>query len=218
MKAATRRELFRRALFAAWGMATLVLVFCVILLVLEMVRKGQDPLALVKEQTDAAAPQPLEISQPSPTQDITLYFATADGRMLAPEPYRIEYSDFTINNCRTALDALIRGPQGPLTPILPPSARVNGMYLLEDGELVINFSIELELADRKLKSASLEALMIYGIVNTLTQRALKGDKEGAVTKVRFLIGDSAPRESFPAHLDVSEPISPDPRWIETAQV
>jgi len=217
MNAARRRSLLARVLFAAWGMLTLVLLFCVILLVFEMVRKGQDPLASLREPPPNELPQPAEVSDAVDTREIALYFASSDGYMLAAERYRIEHSAHTVDNCRQALEALIRGPEGALTPILPRATKVKGLYLLDDGELVINFSIELELEHRKLKSTSLEALMIYGIVNTLTQPALKGDQEAGVTTVRFLIGDAVPRESFPAHIDVSAPIAPDPRWVAGPQ-
>ena len=217
MNTARRRSLLARVLFAAWGMLTLVLLFCVILLVFEMLRKGQDPLASLREPPSNELPQPVEVSEAIHTKEIALYFASSDAYMLAAEPCRIEHSPHTLDNCRQAIEALIRGPQGALTPILPPTTKVKGLYLLEDGELVINFSIELELEHRKLKSTSLEALMIYGIVNTLTQPALKGDQEAAVETVRLLIGDAVPREAFPAHIDVSAPIAPDPRWIAAPQ-
>ena len=94
---------------------------------------------------------------------------------------------------------------------------MRSLYLLEGGELVMDFSIQLELEARKRKSASLEALMVYGIANTLTQPDVKGADEPAVSTVRFLIEGSAPRESFPAHVDLSGPVAPDTGWLAGPQ-
>jgi hypothetical protein len=217
MNAATRRAAVKRLLLVAWAMGTLILVFVVVLLASEMVRQGKDPLAPVKKPAAPPLPPPAREVSLAPSKEITLYFADAESRRLVPESCRIEPGDSTVENCRKALEALIRGPRDILTPIIPSSTKVRGLYLLEGGELVVDFSIDLEMDLKRIKSTSLEGLMFYGIANTLTQPALQGGKEPAVSKVRFLIDDSVPQESFPAHIDVSMPIGPDPRWIAQTQ-
>ena len=207
MNAAARRAFFRRVLLVIWGMFTLVLLFCIGLLVVVMMRQGQDPLALVKKPIPAPT-APVETSEQAAIREVALYFADAEGRSLVAEPRGLELGDFTVENCRKALEALIRGPQGPLAAILPQSVKVRGLYLLEDGELVVDLSMDLDLDLKKLKSAALESLMIHGVANTLAQPVLQGSKEGGVAKVRFLIEGSVPRESFPDHLDVSVPVYP----------
>ena len=208
----TRRAAMGRFLLALWGLATLVLLFCVVLLAYEMVRQGKDPLASLKKEP-VAVPPAIQTGEPTAKKDVTLFFADAEGRRLVAETAAIDASDSTVENCRKALEGLIRGPRDILTPILPQSTKVRGLFLLEDGELVVDFSMELEVEFKKIKSASSEALMAYGVVNTLTQPALKGAAEGAVAKLRFLIEGATPRESFPAHLDVSKPLYPVPEWI-----
>jgi hypothetical protein len=47
----------------------------------------------------------------------------------------------------------------------------------------------------------------------LTQRALVGPHGGPVRTVRFLIEGAPPGEAYRWHLDLNEPIAPDPRWI-----
>jgi hypothetical protein len=225
-RAERRRALWSRVFVAAWAMVTCILVFCVLLLVYELYQEGRVPA--VRPKRDAVASSPaIQLDNPAATQEVILYFATADGKQLAGEMGRVEFGDLTVENCRRALEALARGPRGALTPILPttlkPETLIRGVYLLDDGELVIDLSMELEREFRRVKSASLESLMVYGIVNTLTQASLLGSgdekRQAQVVpkKVRFLVEGSPPRESFPAHLDMSAPIAPDPRWIARAQ-
>jgi hypothetical protein len=145
--------------------------------------------------------------------EVLLYFADEDGRLLVPETRRIEYRDSTVENCRQVLEAVIEGSREGLAPVVSEATRVRALYLLDGGELVVDLSRELELGQPK--SASSEALMIYGIVNALTQPALRSpsEKDAGVRRVRFLFEGSPPHESFPAHLDLGQPVGPDHRWI-----
>jgi spore germination protein GerM len=210
-----RRTVMTRFLLAVWGLVTAILLFTVALLAYQMAQQNTEP-AKTSSKDSLPPLRPVDVGGPSATREVTLFFANQEGRQLAPELERIDCGDSTEANCRKALEALIRGPRDILTPILPSATKVRGTYLLEEGVLVVDFSIDLQLELKKIKSASLESLMVYGIVNTLTQSALQGDKERPVTKVRFLVEGSAPRESFPAHIDVSMPIGPDTRWIANA--
>lgn len=214
MKAAERRAYFRQVLLVTWGMVTFVLVFCVAILVYEMIQKGHNPLQLV-EEAEAPPRYPSETAASPATQEILLYFADREGRGLMPEPCRISFSEYTVQNCRQALETLIRGPRerDMFCPIISEATKVRALYLLDEGELVIDFSRELVMEHKDLKSASLEALMIYAIVQTLSQGTLKGPADEQVRRVRFLVEGAPPRESFPAHIDVSEPIAPDRQWL-----
>jgi spore germination protein GerM len=215
MNRAWRRAMVRRTFLWAWAMATIALVACVGLLAREVTRGGADPLAFMRPEPKAAPASTArtEPAAPMANKEITLYFADAEGKLLAPESARIEAGDSTVENCRKALEALIHGPRDILTPILPASTRIRGLYMIEGGQLVIDFSIEFTRELKKARSTSLESLMVYGVVDTLANDALRGAKEGGVANVRFLVEGSAPHESFPAHLDLSGPIKPDSRWI-----
>ena len=206
----TENSLARSALMTAWGMATLVLLFCVIFLVYEIVQRGQNPgvntlLRISSPHTDNRE------GAPSTTRDIQLYFATADGSGLTPESRRIEIGSSTVENVRRALNALIEGPRDVLTPVLPPSTKLRGLYLLAEGELVIDFTRDLEAGH--IKSAWAELLMVRSIVSSAIQPALNGRGAPPLTRVRFLFEGSPPQDTFPAHIDLTDPVYPDRAWI-----
>lgn len=208
-----RRAMVRRTMMWVWAMLTVVLLVCVGLLARELVRQGNDPLALVRPEPKSVPAATATRTEPAANKEITLYFADAEGKALTPETTRIEASDSTVENCRRALEALIRGPRDILTPILPPSARIRGIYMLKGGGLVVDFSIEFAQELRKVRSASVESLLVYGIVDTLAKDELRGPQDEGVANVRFLIEGSVPRDNFPAHLELGDPIKPDSRWI-----
>jgi hypothetical protein len=200
-------------------MFTMILLFCVILLVREMMEQGQDPLAALRPEeiqlrASAAAPE----EEPSlGMRDIILYFSSQDGQLLAPEIRSMDFTNSTLENCRRALKLLIEGPREILTPVMPPATQINAMYLLEDGELVVDFSRELQGEPSRFRSASTESLLVFSVVNTLTQSALQAPGGAQVTRVRFLIESIRPQETFPAHLDLSQPLQADPNWVEPIQ-
>lgn len=220
----------------AWGLVTLTLLFCVCVLAFEMSRRSPEPSAKPKDAagqpTGSQASDAQNTGTPAPTpvppeggvigllgqsHEVDLFFADGEGRRLVAEKSRITLGGSIEENCRRALEALVKGSQGVLAPILPSSTKVRGVYLLPGGELVIDLSIDVETELKKYRSASVESLMVYGVVNTLTQPILKNGKDDAIASVRFLIEGAPPRESFPAHLDLSLPVVADPSWIATNQ-
>lgn len=211
---------FRKAGLAAWAMFTLILVFCVLLLASELMKSGKSPLDLSKiaEKGDSAIAQgPTSSSQ---LTNIPIYVVSADGAALVHESRNIPFGEYTVDNCRAALDELKKPSQNiGCTPVLPQIAEYNALFLLPTGELVVDFKLTWQNAVPK--SASAESLMVFGVVNTLTQAALKGSSNDQVKYVRFLFEGKAPSTvQFPQHLDLSQPIAPDPQWIrkvETAQ-
>ena len=213
-----RQDVLKKLLFAVWTMLTLILVFAVGLLVYEMLEAGQQPLSTLhvpeRVPREAGAAQP---DAPLGTREMVLYFGGSDGASLVPEAATFEYTASTVENCRRALEALIAGPRDILTRIMPPAVKVRALYLRDNGELVIDFSRELQSDSARLRSAAYEALFVYGVVNTMTQSALRASGDPSVQRVRILIEGTPPGDAFPAHLDLRDPVKPEPDWIETAQ-
>ena len=202
---------FKKAGLAIWGMLTLILVFTAVLMAKEMLQRPASQSAAQEPGPNTNASS-LDTKTPA-YRKVDVYFASKDGRLLVAETRELAVSSYTVDNCREALHELILGPRSTLTPIISPKTEVYALYLLAGGELVINLSMDL-LPSRQ-RSTSSEALMVYGIVNTLTQPALEGAQEGPVRTVRILVEGSPVDQSVlgTSHLDLSVALSPDPQWL-----
>jgi spore germination protein GerM len=219
MNGVDRQDIFKKMLLSIWGMVTMVLLFSVILMANEMLRRGHNPLGAIQTQQAGARAtdgQDGDRTAPLEMQEVVLYFASQDGRMLAPEIRSIPRTNSTVQNCRNALEVLIQGPHDILLPVLPPATRINALYLLDDGELVIDFSRELQTDPSRFRSAGTEALFAFAVASSLTQRNLQAPGE-PVNRVRFLLEGTRPQETFPAHVDLGQAIKPDPAWLEPTQ-
>lgn len=208
-----RQEVLRTLFLVLWGMATLVLLFVVGFLVIVMAQR-QEELRALEAAPEGPFPVGMGAQGAHSTRDVRLFFAATDKTALRPETRRIEFSDRTAANCRAALEALIEGPRERLGEVLPPTAKVRGIYLLDNGELVVDFSRDLE-ADQ-LKSLTAELLMVQAVVTSLCQVSLQGEGQRAVLSVRFLFEGSPAQDSFPVHLDLSAPIGPDRGILDLA--
>ncbi|NLV44083.1 MAG: GerMN domain-containing protein [Candidatus Hydrogenedentes bacterium] len=218
MKSTKKRYILRRFGLLTWGWITLLLCFILVLLINQMLSQGQNPLTSLTEGADELPEQSGHVQNTQEsfgTREVTVFYASEQGHVLATETAVIEYSAQTVENCRRTLAHLIAGPkQSFLLPLLPEQTRVRGLYLQANGELVIDLSTELLLAHNCPRSAEMEALMAFGIVNTMMQPELTGEDGIAVKQVRFLFDGSAPQELFPAHLDLNDPLVQDKRWVQ----
>lgn len=218
MKSSKKSYILRRFGLLTWGWITLLLCFILVLLVNQMLSQGSNPLNVISEESDELPEQAGHVQNTQDsfgTREVTVFYAAEQGHVLATETAIIEYSAQTVENCRRTLKHLIAGPkQNFLQPLLPEQTRIRGLYLEANGELVIDLSTEMLLAHNRPRSAEMEALMAFGIVNTMMQPELTGEDGIAVKQVRFLFDGSAPQELFPAHLDLNEPLVQDKRWVQ----
>jgi len=214
---ADRRSILKTFFLSVWGMVTMVLLFVVVLLVMEMVQQGQDPLRSLRPPGQQAAQAPATPPMPAlGTREVLLYFASPGGHGLVSERRELEVSDSSHENCRRALEALAAGPSDGGAPILPEELKLRALYLLESGELVIDFTRQAAPLQRRARGVAMESLLVYGVANTLAQAPLQGSRDASVRTVRFLIDGQPPQDSLPWHLDLDEPISPDLGWVEQA--
>lgn len=209
----------RQLFMALWGLGTLILLFVVLLLVGNLMKTGQDPFDAIRPREKAAtAPTAPRVAASLGQRPIKLYFADAEGKTLEAEERAVDFSDSTQENCRHALDQLIAGPQGGArSAVFPAQVALRAVYLLDSGELVLDFSRDLISAGARFKSATFEALLVYAVVNTLTQPTLQAKGGLPVRQVRFLFEGAPPQEGFPAHLDLSAPVRPDATWLAAAK-
>lgn len=214
MSKAWRQDILKQFWYAVWGLLTLVLLFMVVFLSMELIEMGGDPLeALTPDATQSTQQSAARPTNVIGENQVDLYFPSADGSGLVAVPKVLSLTDSTVENCRTALAALIEGPQDPaLAAAMPQTVQVRALYQL-DGELVIDFSREFWSGQTRFRSAALEAQMAFAIINTVTQQTLQSAADPHVREVRILIEGATPTDAFPAHLDLSAPLGPDRRWM-----
>lgn len=218
MSGAPRFDMLQKAGLAVWAFATVLLFFIALLFAYQLIDLGATPLGLdegVLDDTENPAGAVRGFSEDAEEErSATLYFAGADGESLVAETRMLPLTPYTQENCRRALEALVEGPrQNGRYPLLPPRVEVRGVYLIEGGELAVDFSAELRYEATRPKSHAAETLMTYGIVNTLTHAALHGEDGLRPSRVRFLFTGLPMDDSFPEHIDLTAPITPDPAWV-----
>jgi len=196
-------DLTRSAIFGVWGLFTLVLLFSVVLLIREMVQQGQDPLAAIdfKDRSFTAADAPTA-SAPKETREVDLFFGGTTPYLLVGEPRRIEGSPDTAWNCRAAIEALISGSDQGLTQVLSPNVAVRGVFLRDNGELVVDFDRALETDTPR--SVAGEWILRESLIRTLSQPSLMGRDGDVVLSIRVLMEGAPLSESFPAHISLSD--------------
>lgn len=201
---AERQDIARKFLLSLWGMATLILLFSVIFLAYEMATGDSVAIPFASERFASTTGADAGLAK---SKRVRLYFANPQQLSLVPEYRDIGIGDHTVENCRLVLQELIVGPREALGPVLSPSTRIRGMYLLENGELIVDFSRDLEAG--LVASATSELLMIQGVTSSLTQVEIKGEDGPPVKRIRFLFEGSPPQNTFPVHLELEEAIAPD---------
>lgn len=208
MSEATKpKNILRTAALSLWGLLTLILTFTLGMVFYDQYQRGQNPLAFVVDDPDIriieneSEPQQIPVA----SVDVPIFFADPSSLHVRSETQQLGLGSSTVQNCRAALERLIEGPKAPgLVPVVSNKATIRAMYLLENGELVIDFSRSLEAGH--IKSATAEAIMVQSITRTLFQETLRGERDTAVRTIRFLFEGAAYQYSFPAHIDLSEPI------------
>lgn len=207
MSEATKpKNILRTAALSLWGLLTLILLFTLAMVFYDQYQRGQNPLAFAVDQSEIAVQQPLSADAiVTSATEVPIYFASPNSLFVRPENRKLSLSSSTVQNCREALKRIIEGPESStLIPVVSNKTEVRAMYLLENGELIIDFSRSLEAGH--INSATAELLMIRSITQTLFQDSLRGERDLAVRSIRFLFEGAPYQHSFPAHIDLSDPV------------
>lgn len=205
MSTSPSSDITRTAIFGVWGLFTLILLFCVVMLVREMMRQGQDPLAAIdlSDRSFNTASTQNSAAAPKETREIDLFFGGTVPYLLTGEPRRIEVGVDTAWNCKAAIAALIAGSEQGLTRVLPPNAEIRGVYLRDGGELVVDFNRTLETDTPR--SIAGEWMLREALIRTLSQPQLLGRDGGVVLSVRVLMEGAPLSESYPVHISLTDP-------------
>ncbi len=144
-------------------------------------------------------PAPLNVPAPE-VREAILYFGAADGTHLVAEQRELQGCRDDQACLRATLDALLGGPVGEGTPILPAQAALRGITLGEQGLATVNFSSDL-LAGHPGGSMA-ELLTVYGVVDTLAVNF------PYLRQVRFLV-EGEPLATLKGHVDLRQPLVAD---------
>jgi spore germination protein GerM len=151
-----------------------------------------------------AEPALTGLAAPGAGRQVTLYFASDTGR-LAPEKREISAEGTTEDQARRVVEALMEGPHGSLSRVLPLGAGLRALYLAEDGIACVDLDTGFA---RGLSAGSEDALVaVWSLADTLAVNFPE------VRSVKILIEGEEVRD-LGGHLDLSRPLVPDMSLVD----
>lgn len=132
--------------------------------------------------------------------EISLYFADTEALKLVVEKRTVNQSANTVEQVKSTIVELIKGPTIALVSTIPEETTVQEVFLDEKGCAYIDFSRA--ISQNHPGGTSGELVTIASIVNTLTVNFPE-----AVRKVQILVGGKEVR-TLAGHIDISRPIFP----------
>lgn len=147
------------------------------------------------QEAEPVAPVAGVTLQPA-MRDIVLYFSAADGQTLVAESRAIAGCQGEEDCLRDTVQALIDGPQGGLTPILPKRTTLRNVTV--NGSLVtLDFSRD--LVSGHPGGTQSELLTVYGLTDTIVANFPH------LRQVQFQV-DGAALETLKGHIDLRQPL------------
>jgi germination protein M len=129
---------------------------------------------------------------------VTLYFGSPDGSSLVAEPREIKAGGDVLGDLRVVLGALLAGPTGEGTALLPREAAVKAIYI-RDRTAYVDFSRE--IIDGFTGGSAGEYLLVASLVQTICTNFPDIDA------VRILV-DGGDVDTIGGHLDISGVLHP----------
>ena len=134
---------------------------------------------------------------PPEMKTVMLYFSEPKSEYLVYEERKIVASSEIIEEAKSILEELIKGPHdSSLSATLPPETEVRAAYM-RDNYLYIDFSSSLR--DKHPGGSTGELLTVYSIVNTLL------DNFPSHSYVQILI-EGMSEETLAGHIDIRKPL------------
>ncbi len=142
---------------------------------------------------------------PPDMKRVKLYFSESKSKYLVYEERKIVASLEIIEEVKSILEELIKGPHdSSLSATLPPETEIRAAYI-RDNCLYIDFSSSLR--DNHPGGSTGELLTVYSIVNTLL------DNFPSQSYVQILI-EGMPEETLAGHIDIRNPLGKDPDMVK----
>lgn len=160
-------------------------------------RRSLPFLRVTPAVSGATAPARSGTAVPVETVRVTLFFADTARGKLHPEERDIPKPSGPGSYLRALFEELARGPSRPgLVGVIPPRLQLRNGFLLGNGEVVLDLSV-----DASLSFGSAEEL---SIVASLVDTALQNVAN--TRRVRILV-NGEPVESLGGHVDLTRPLS-----------
>ncbi len=138
-------------------------------------------------------------------KEVFLYFSDSEGEYLVGEKRKIFKKKDVKEEIKETIDELIHGPEGELTPTLPPRTKLLTLQINEAGLAKVNFNQA--LSKDHPRGSTAEMMTVYSIVNSLSLNFPQ------IKRVQILI-DGKPIETIAGHLSLRQPISPKPDLVK----
>lgn len=135
------------------------------------------------------------------------YFINHNSQCLEPIDVDIEVSDSYVENCYNIITAMQKREDESLVSPIPKDISVRGIYLLDDGELIIDLPALILKEISMANTAIGELLWIYSLTNTLLQKELYNGSK--VSGLKVLIEGAEPELKTFEHIDINSVFSPD---------
>lgn len=147
------------------------------------------------------------VNSKAETQELTLYFAASDGNHLVAENRESQDCNKGDDCLRMAVEALLAGPEGSSSPVLPPSTSLLAAGE-EDGTAVLDF--DRSFIDLHPGGSSSELLTVYALIDTLAVNFPH------IRKLRILV-EGEEVETIKGHIDLRKPIIADFKYTRLPQ-
>jgi len=136
---------------------------------------------------------------------VHLYFADPGERFLTAEDRMISQPGSVVDRARRIVSALIDGPEGPLTPTVPPETRLLALYVTQDGTAYADF--DRAITEKHPGGTYSELLTIFSITNTLALNLPE------IQAVKILI-EGREAKTLAGHIDIRFPFRPNMLMIK----
>lgn len=134
----------------------------------------------------------------------TLYYVSADGQRLEAAQRDVLFGATTAQQARYVIEAQLEPAPTGLTNAMPPGVTVNNVFVADNGDAYVDFSVELR---QQHPGGSLnEIFTVYTIVHALTTNL------PAIRAVQILVGGHEV-DTLAGHVDLRRPLPRAEQWL-----
>lgn len=126
-------------------------------------------------------------------REVTLYFSSSEDSYLHSEKRQIFDTESVTDQAKQVVVELIKGPKSNLRPTIPTGTKLRELFIDKYGTGYVDLTSE--VVNNLRGGSETEMLLVYSIVNTLTENFAQ------MKRIRFLV-EGREIETFNGHLDL----------------